>query len=203
MARLFQDILHRLALGLGALGICVLSAGPASASGELEFNTKISLMLVPKIDGLVSDPAVIEALRRQNVAHASLTEKQILKLDRDWRNQRRRHRQPLIAQLLGNDVSRMLREYKQLQGGQITEIFIMDRYGLNVALSDVTTDYWQGDESKFQDSFGLGSGAVAVGALEYDDSTQIYQIQVSLTIDDPDTREPIGAITIGIDVDRF
>ena len=78
----------------------------------------------------------------------------------------------------------------------------MDAKGLNVGQSDVTSDYWQGDEAKFQKSFGAGAGAVFVDEAEKDESTQMLQSQASMTIVD-ETGAPIGAITVGINLDKL
>ena len=182
---------------------CVSLASTGQAQELLDMNTKVSLMLIPRIEKLVTDPSIIQALREQNEKHQSLTHKKILKLDNEWRKQMHARRRPMVDAILSKPVSLMLSEYKKQQNGTFTDIFVFDRFGLNVAQSNPTTDYWQGDETKFLDSFGVGSGAVSIGPLEYDDSTQTYQIQVSLTIDDPETLKPIGAITFGVDVDAF
>ena len=76
----------------------------------------------------------------------------------------------------------------------------MDALGLNVAASAATSDYWQGDEAKWQETFGNGSGEIHISEVEFDDSTGSYQSQVSLPIRDPDTNELIGAITFGVNV---
>jgi hypothetical protein len=62
-----------------------------------------------------------------------------------------------------------------------------------------TSDYWQGDEAKFQKSFANGSGAVFVDEVEFDDSSQAYLVQISVPVLDNGTA--IGAITFGIDVE--
>jgi len=85
--------------------------------------------------------------------------------------------------------------------GAITEVFVMDAAGLNVTASDVTSDYWQGDEAKHQETFGFGAGAVYFSEVEFDESTQSYQAQVSLALTDPTTGEAIGAITVGLNAD--
>jgi len=77
----------------------------------------------------------------------------------------------------------------------------MDNQGGNVAMTDKTSDYWQGDEAKFQKSFNGGAGAVFVDEVEFDDSAQAYLVQVSVPVKDNNT--VIGAITIGIDVDKI
>lgn len=63
----------------------------------------------------------------------------------------------------------------------------MDARGLNVAASDVTSDYWQGDEEKFSATHEVGAGALHISDVEMDKSTQRYQGQISLTISDPAT----------------
>jgi hypothetical protein len=80
------------------------------------------------------------------------------------------------------------------------EIFVMDNQGANVAMTDKTSDYWQGDEAKFKNSFANGQGSVFVDEVQFDDSAQAYLVQVSVPVKDGD--KVIGAITFGLDVDK-
>jgi len=82
-----------------------------------------------------------------------------------------------------------------------TEIFVMENQGANVAMTDKTSDYWQGDEDKFRKSFAGGAGAIFVDEVKFDESTQTYQVQVSVPV--MDGGKAIGAITFGIDVDKI
>ncbi|WLR94074.1 hypothetical protein [Shinella zoogloeoides] len=77
----------------------------------------------------------------------------------------------------------------------------MDNRGLNVGQSDVTSDYWQGDEAKWQIAFGAGTLHVEEAAR--DESTQLMQSQASLPIRDPQTGAVIGAITVGLNLDAL
>ena len=79
----------------------------------------------------------------------------------------------------------------------------MDEHGLNVASSGVTPDYWQVDEAEFQKAYGMGPDGVFVDEIEFDESTQSYQGQVSISLKDPDTGELIGAMTIGLNAELF
>ena len=79
----------------------------------------------------------------------------------------------------------------------------MDAQGLNVAASSVTSDYWQGDEAKHQETYGKGAGAVHFSAIEFDESSQMYQAQISISLSDPDSGAVIGAMTIGVDADSL
>ena len=76
------------------------------------------------------------------------------------------------------------------------EIFVMDNQGANVAMTDKTGDYWQGDEAKFQKSFADGKGAVFVDEPEFDESFGTNVLQISLPV--MDRGKAIGAITFGV-----
>ena len=109
----------------------------------------------------------------------------------------------LSNQVSGSPLSKRLMELKAATNGVVTEIFVMDNRGMNVAISDVTSDYWQGDEDKWQKTFLVGPGTVFVDAVEHDASTDSFQSQLSMSISDPATGQVIGAITLGINVDRL
>ena len=79
----------------------------------------------------------------------------------------------------------------------------MDDKGLNVGQSDVTSDYWQGDEAKWQKSFSAGPGAIFVDKVEKDESTQTFQTQISIAIVDPSSNKVVGAVTVGVDVEQL
>jgi hypothetical protein len=150
----------------------------------------------------LNDPAIIDALRAQDATNANLSAGDIDALDKKWRAEVDGSDNSMIDGVLGNALSKFLQEKKTASGGKITEIFVMDAKGLNVGQSDVTSDYWQGDEAKFQKSFGAGKDAVFVDEIEKDESTQTLQSQASVTISD-DKGTPIGAITIGVNVDAL
>ncbi|RUM26888.1 hypothetical protein EFQ99_01405 [Rhizobium vallis] len=150
----------------------------------------------------LNDPAIIDALKAQDAANANLSAGDIDALDKKWRAEVDGSDHSMINGVLGNALSKFLEEKKTASGGKITEIFVMDAKGLNVGQSDVTSDYWQGDEAKFQKSFGAGKDAIFVDEIEKDESTQTLQSQASVTISD-DKGTPIGAITVGVNVDAL
>ena len=149
------------------------------------------------------DPVVIDAIRKQNEEHAGLDQAKIDELDKEWRAQATAADKPLIDEVLGREISKFLAAKKDESAGMITEVFVMDNKGLNVGQSDVTSDYWQGDEAKWQDTYLVGPDALFVDEVEQDESTQALQSQASMTIVDPDSGEAIGAITIGINLDQL
>lgn len=151
----------------------------------------------------ISDNTVIQAVKAQNAKHAGLSQADIDNMDKDWRSQTDAGSKPMIDAVLGNALSNYLRGKQEAAGGLVTEVFVMDNLGLNVGQSEVTSDYWQGDEAKWQKTFQGGPDAVFVDEVEMDESTQAFQSQVSMSIVDPATGEVIGAITVGINVDAL
>ena len=143
---------------------------------------------------------LIDAIRAQNRDHSGLSQDQIDQLDLDWRAQRKEDSKPMIDRLLNQPVSAWLRDQQAQTANFVTEVFAMDNLGLNVAQSVETSDYWQGDEAKWQNTYGNGSGDIHISEVEFDESTGSYQSQVSMPVKDPATGELIGAITFGINV---
>ncbi|MBW4708236.1 cache domain-containing protein [Roseobacter sp. YSTF-M11] len=146
---------------------------------------------------------VTNAIIAQNAETAGASITQIEEWDTAWRAQVGQATQPLIDEVMGRPLSATLKEQVAESGGRITEIFVMDALGLNVAASGVTSDYWQGDEDKYAKSYGVGAGAVFVDEVEFDESSQTYQGQVSFTITDPSSGEIIGAMTVGLNAEAF
>ena len=162
----------------------------------------ISDYVTSDIKPWLNDPVIIEAIKAQNAANANLGQADIDALDKKWRAEVDGSDHSMIDGVLGNALSKFLQEKKAASNGKIAEIFVMDAKGLNVGQSDPTSDYWQGDEGKFQKSFGAGKDAVFVDDIEKDESTQALQSQASVTISD-DKGSPIGAITVGVNVDAL
>ncbi|WP_159086948.1 type IV pili methyl-accepting chemotaxis transducer N-terminal domain-containing protein [Loktanella sp. Alg231-35] len=156
-----------------------------------------------ELTGWLDNPALIEAIKAQNVRHADLTEDEIIALDQQWRAEAGEGGGPLISQLLEGPVSNWLLTQQIETAGFVTEVFVMDNKGLNVAQSVETSDYWQGDESKWQQTYPVGPDALHISEVEFDDSTGFYQSQASLSIKDPETGETIGAVTFGINVQNL
>ena len=151
----------------------------------------------------LSDPRLILAIKAQNDKHADLNEEAIIALDKQWRAEAKSGGGPLISKLLSDPVSNWLLKQQQDTVGFVTEVFVMDNKGLNVAQSVETSDYWQGDEAKWQQTYSVGPDALHISEVEFDDSTGFYQSQASLPITDPLTGDVIGAVTFGINVQNL
>lgn len=163
----------------------------------------VSAYIDENVRSWIETPQIIEALKNSNSYHQYLTSKDIERLDEQWRQEFRAPSKPLIYSILNNALSVMLRGKQAEADGIITEILIMDAKGLAIAESDITSDYWQGDELKWQNTYLAGANVTFIDRAEKDDSTQMLQAQASMTISDPETGQPIGAITVGVNLDAL
>jgi hypothetical protein len=185
---------------LTALGVAAVFALMAAPHAQDEFTAPLTELAKSEIAAFASDPALVAAIVAQNAVTGAYDQAQIDALDQQWRAEVGAASKPLIDATLANAASQYLAGVQAASGGKYTEIFAMDAKGLNVGQSTLTSDYWQGDEDKFTMSFGAGADAVHVGEVEQDESTQIFQSQVSVPITDPASGAVVGAITVGVDV---
>ena len=133
-------------------------------------------------------------LAAQNAENEGLSQTAIDRLDQQWRAERNAADQPLIGRILSNPLSSYLTQIQAQSLGLYSEIFIMDVVGLNAGQSAITSDFWQGDEAKFQKTYGVGASAVFIDAAEYDEDTATWRAQVNFTIDADGAA--IGAATV-------
>lgn len=168
-----------------------------------EFDSALKEFAMKDVKVMAADADVISQIQAQNLKSSQLDQTQITALDNDWRSQVGQENAPLISSILNSDLSKKLSAMQKDSQGVITEIFVMDNKGLNVAQSAVTSDYWQGDEDKWQQTYLVGPNAYHISEIEEDESTQKFQSQVSYAISDPISGKVIGAITVGVNVEEL
>lgn len=107
----------------------------------------------------------------------------------------------LIKAARENDVSKWLVtvQEKAEPAGAITEVFVTDGWGWNVAQTGGTSDYYQGDEGKWQKTFA-SADPNEIEILDIVEEEGIRYAQISLPIKDGEKN--IGAVTVGVDVDK-
>ena len=185
------------------LALCLsLTAFSLPAAAD-EFMPELEAMVQAELLPMASDPAIIAAITAQNMRTGAYDEAEILALDTMWREEVGAATSPTIDAVLGAPLSTELQSRVAASEGRLTEVFVMDSVGLNVASSGITSDMWQGDEAKWQETYGVGPDAVHYGEVAFDESAQAYLTQVSITVSDPATGEAIGAITFGINAESL
>lgn len=183
-----------LALGLAVTATMAPAAEPHDA---------MQAFLDTHIKPWAEDAVLVGAIQAQNGQTAGFDAAHIDELDQQWRAEVGTGASALVDGVLMNAAADFLRQHVEASGGVMTEVFIMDALGLNVAASGATSDYWQGDEDKFSKTYGVGPSAVHFSDIEFDESSQTYQAQISLTLVDPATGAPIGAMTVGINAESL
>lgn len=183
-----------------AAAACLLLGKTAQAATIEEVMT---IFLEDEVRAWATDQILIDAIRAKNEVTAAYSQDQIYEMDEQWRAAVDVAGADIIANVVDSSASEYLRTQIGNAAGLVTEASVMDARGLNVAASEATSDYWQGDEAKYSSTYILGAEAVHFSDVEYDDSTQEYQAQMSFTIVDPDSGEPIGAATVGVTASAF
>ena len=152
--------------------------------------------MVPELESWGADPVLVAAVKKQNAMGLSLDS--IKSRDAQWRKVEGLDDQ--MQSMLASAAGKRMSEIENSKP-YFFELFLMDNQGANVAMTNKTSDYWQGDEAKWQESFKGGVGAVHMGEVEFDDSAQSYLVQVSVPV--MDAGKAIGAITIGVNLDEL
>ncbi|MBE9556577.1 MAG: hypothetical protein IMF08_06945 [Proteobacteria bacterium] len=196
-----KSILKMISLSAASLATILTMQSVAFAAEE--HIVSIRRDVVPQVRSWLADSSVISAINNQNMRHASLDQTDIERLDNQWRSETSSSNRELVNAVLSNSLSSYLGDVKNGAGGLYSEIFIMDDKGLNVGQSDVTSDYWQGDEDKWIKTYLAGPDAVFIDEVKFDESTQTFQSQLSLSVIDPMTGMTIGAVTVGVNVDML
>ena len=146
---------------------------------------------------LSTDVVFVQEVKAQNDKGVSLDK--IKEIDRQW--QEAEEELPIQTEMTTNACAKEIG--KQLaQEKVIREAFVMDNQGANVGQSDITSDYWQGDEPKWQNSYNDGKGGVDIGKNKFDRSANAEIQQISLPIIDEDGNV-VGAVSYGIAVDQL
>ncbi len=187
---------HLKRAGLAAAVVATLTHAALAETPAPDTGTLLTDAIIGELRQIVMDDVIQISVKAQNARHASLDSGKIDQLDKDWRAETKATgKQPLIARTLSNPASIFLLRKQAQALGLYSEIFLMDDKGLNVGQSSVTSDYWQGDEDKWQKTFLKGGDAVFVDAPEWHEDSQTWRVQVNVAVPDAVSGKPIGAVT--------
>lgn len=176
------------------------AAGETASRQAPDVDRLVDEALLREIDGWLETEIVRVSVAAQNAKYGDLAQTEIEALDAQWVAEREAADKPLISATLSSPLSIYLLRQQARTLGLYTEIFITDRNGLNVGQSSITSDFWQGDEAKFQNTFPEGVGTVFIDEPEWDDERHIWRVQVNRTIADDSGNAPIGVATIELNL---
>src|SRR5215470_2697893 len=123
-------------------------------------------------DKIATDPELIKAIVAKNQAVESPLE--IRRIDEEWM---KNPRYPLRKTLTTGPCADRLRKLVQ-DDPIVVEAFLMDERGGLVCATVETSDYWQGDEAKWQKTYRDGA-TVFVDEPALDTSTGTFAVQLS------------------------
>ncbi|RAI04496.1 hypothetical protein DLJ53_03695 [Acuticoccus sediminis] len=156
--------------------------------------------VIAEVREFLASPLVAMSIAMQNERRHGVSQERIDALDKQWRAEADSERKPLISATLSSPLSTYLTRVQARSLGRYCEIFVMDAYGLNVGQSSITSDYWQGDEAKWQKTYPKGPDAVFIDEAEWNEETRTWRAQLSLTVTEPGTGRAIGAATIELNL---
>lgn len=130
---------------------------------------------------LAEDPVIVSAAQFASEQNKDLSESEIKTLDDEWRAME--GDDPHIQTFMTNEgAGRLLTFIDEYEG--FPEIFFTDVHGLNVSLTNPTSDYYQADEEWWVDGYAGGVGKAYHGAIEYDESSESSSVSLYIPIYD-------------------
>lgn len=139
---------------------------------------------------------VVSEVEKQNSKKIPL--EKIKQIDKEWSSSE--EPLPIQDEKMSNPCAKELQKLVK-DNSAIVEVFVMDDQGANVGQNNLTSDYWQGDEAKWQNSFNKGQGGLDVGEAKFDRSANAVIQQISIPIHNAEGKV-VGAITYGIAIDK-
>jgi hypothetical protein len=147
----------------------------------------------PRVSAIAGDAAVRDAVAASNAVKE--TPEQVRRRDASWTANKM---DPLRQAIVQAPCSARLRELVK-DDPMVVEAFVMNDRGTLVCSVAETSDYWQGDEAKWQRTFVDGLDPF-VDEPAFDASTGKYAIQISVPVVAAAKR--IGAVTLTLKLKR-
>lgn len=175
---------------------CLLACSFHNLSIAEEAPVELKETIKSEIADIASWPAIVEAVRAAKDAGSSLDE--VKAKDTAWIETAGTN--AFMDSLMHNEAAKALIGAQE-KWDYIAEAFLTDHLGANVAMTQKTSDYWQGDESKFTDCYTGGAGTLHFGQVDFDDSSQSYCVHVSIPVLVDGAAS--GVLILSVDLDAY
>jgi len=175
-------------------GVASLTASSIAA----ELDKQVDLLRILSLNGALDD----ELLDISAAPTSSQTE--LEQLDQQWQaaDAAGNDADPLVRSVLNHGISQELREL-QSQFPEHLEVFVTDKYGVNIAASDRTTDYYQADEEWWKTAYNNGQGSIFIGQPEFDERKQRLVVLIAVPVFDSRTNNLAGVLGTTVDFAVF
>jgi len=131
---------------------------------------------------------------------SSLSE--ILNLDAQWRAMAPGHYSEMARIIASQEASIAMNRWQKNQESLVTEVMLTNSIGTLVAMSGLSSDFWQGDEAKFERHIRKDPSNLYISRVYYDESTSRFQVIVSKPVIAAGHWLPLGVLVIGLDVEK-
>ena len=152
--------------------------------------------VVPEIIKVAANPVVVKAVMEQN--DKGITLAKIQEIDKEWIDAKAPN--DFMKSLTSNAAAKELAKI-ELRKAYFVEFILTDNQGANVAITGMTSDYWQGDEPKFTNAFADGKGDTYIARPQKDKSTGEVISQVSVPV--MNGGKAIGTLTVGVRAEKL
>lgn len=166
-----------------------LISGTASAKGVKD--------IVQEVVQVAANPVVIQAVKAQNAKGLSLDN--IKEADAAWTAAKKSPTDFMVAHT-SNEAANVLAAIEK-EKPYLVEFILTDNQGANVAITGMTSDYWQGDEPKFSNAFDGGKGNTYIARPQKDKSSGEVVSQVSVPV--MSDGKAIGTMTVGVRINKL
>ncbi len=111
---------------------------------------------VAVLETLAKTTLLVEAVTAANVERRAWTEGEIASMDQDWIDEKS-SMDDIEQEILSSESTKYLVAFLEDHPQQV-EIFVTDVKGLNIAMTDRTSDFRQSDEGWWESAYAGGSG---------------------------------------------
>lgn len=144
------------------------------------------------LETLARTPSLIEAVETANAERAGWSPEYVSSKDQAWMVNDP-SAQPLVNAVVNNFVSAYLIEFRAANPDEV-EVFVTDIHGLNVGMTNRTSDFLQSDEDWWKSTFAGEKGATYLSEVEYDDSSAVYAMDIGVPIRNSETGDVVGIL---------
>lgn len=178
---------------LGVLALAPVTSEAQNSDPELQAEVEVR---VPIVERWAADPIIVRAVREANETARSMSEIEVI----DDRWQETVGVDDFMRTVIDHPAAERLRELRS-ENPELQEAFLTDRLGANVASTNKTSDFYQGDEAKFREAYNAGAGALHLGEIERDESIQSYSVHIGVPV--MDEGSAIGVLVVTVNVEKL
>jgi len=177
---------------MAALATTVIGGGLAWAFDLTPGTQKEIDRQIEAVKGWAADPVIVKAVAAQNEKGP------IAEMDNaKWKTVRRTD--PIVKGFESSEAGQFLRKKAAASNDIVAEAFLSAARGEKVAFIEKTTSYIHKGAPKFDVPFD--SGKPWQGKAEFDESSQLHQIQVSVPV--LSGGKTIGVLVVGLNVTKL